>query len=463
MKRNEGFDNTTGVFDSIAPINSFRMTIRSTILLCFVALGLSLGGCCWRRAVPTNGCPTLVSEQVPLSVSAKSVDAGVETNFDMLPDYDSIKQSVLAQVATPGTMAITLDETICLAAQNSQLAEVIDQERHLLKCQQGDRCQKSTIDMVLQGESLEQRNTVAGAAGELFLGLTQISLQLELLDEADAYLAELQTKIDAADEAGFATADGKNELQKGQLEIQRQRCDLDSVHQKLTWQLNMLVNPNSDTAVVLQPVHQLNPQPISIDVRAETQFAKTNRAGIRATQMALAADRQGLAAYRLLKLFDSRLGLKLDTSPVKKQLLRKQLIELISQVEQPDLTLPNRKQQANKIVELRKREAAVSVGKALLDRQTAFEKLTIIVADINRLNRRRETIVASKELDAKDSYLAETENWTELQKAKSDRIAAAIEFEVAALKLKQAKGTLIQSCGFQLDSACGTCSCRCQR
>ena len=441
-------------------------------MICLLSLASVIStGCCWRRDVPAKCCPAYVSQQVGLSVSSKPIDAGVEANFDTLPDYDSIKQSVLAQVAAPGTMQIELEEVICLAAHNSQLAEVIDQERHLLQCQQGDACEKSSINMVLRGESLEQRNTVAGAAGELFLGLTQVSMQLELLDEAGIHLAELQTKIDAADEAGFATADGKNELEKGRLQIQMQRSKLDSLHQELTWQLNMLVNPDSDTAVVFQPVHRLNPQPLEIDVAAETNFAQANRPGIQATEMALASDSNGQAAYRLLKLFDSRLGMKTAAGPIKKQLLRNQLIEVIQQMESPDTTVPNRKQQANQIVNLRRREAAVSAGKALLDRQTAFEKLTIVQADIERLQRRSEMLVAGKEIDADESYLEENANWVELQKAKSDRIAAAMEFEVAVLKLKQAQGTLIQSCGYRLgsspasspESACGLIQCSCQR
>ena len=444
------------------------MSVRPQITICLLLLASVLNtGCCWRRDVPAKCCPAFESQRVPLSASAKPIDAGVEADFESLPSYDSIKQSVLAQVATPGTMQIELNEVICLAAQNSQLAEVIDQERHLLQCQQGECCEKSSIDMILKGESLEQRNTVAGAAGELFLGLAQVSMQLELLVDAEVHLTKLQKKIDAADEAGFATADGKNELDKGRLQIQMQRSKLDSLHQELTWQLNMLINPDSDTAVVFQPVHRLNPQALAIDVVAETSFAETNRPGITATEIALASDCDGQAAYRLLKLFDSRLGMKLDARPVKKQLLRNQLIEVIQDLEKPDTTTPNRKQQANKIVDLRRREAAVSAGKALLDRQSALEKLTIVHADIERLQRRSEVLIAGKEIDANEGYLKESENWIELQKAKSDRIAAAFDFEVAQLKLKQAQGTLIQACGCRSDfgasSTCGLTQCSCQR
>lgn len=440
------------------------MTRRQTILcVLMIASGLS-SGCCWRRDLPSQCCPPLTSHQTPLAVTPKPDGAGVDASFDALPEYETIKQSMLAQVAVDGVLAIDLDEVICLAAKNSQLAEVIDQERQLLDCQDGRPCEKTALDIALQGESLEQRNTVAGAAGELFLGLVQVSLQLELLEEANAHLDEMQTKVDAADEAGFATAEGKNEVEKGRLELQKQRVDLDSVHQELTWQLNMLLNPGSDTAVVFQPVHRLDPHPVSSDVRYETKLAETNRPGVKATELALSADRDGIAAYQILKLFDNRLGMKLDGSPIKKRLLRNQIIEIIGQSEKSDPTLRNRQQQANRIIELRKREAAISAGKALLDRQTAFEKLTVIQADIDRLEQRAEALVASKEVDAKDVYLKENENWIQRQKARSDRIAAAIEHEVAQLKLRQAQGKLIESCGFQLEfnSSCCDYQCNCQ-
>ena len=465
MKRDECFDDITGVIDIIVSRTNHPMSRRLTILLTLMIACILNSGCCWRRDVPSTCCRPLTSQQVPLAVSQKHDGAGVGADFDSLPPYETIQQSVLAQVAAEGTVAINLDEAICLAAQNSQLAEVIDQERQLLECQDGQHREKSALDIALQGESLEQRNSVAGAAGELFLGLVQVSLQLELLEEAASHIDQLQAKVDAAADAGFATADGKNEIEKGRIEIQRQRVEIDSAHQTLTWQLNMLINPGSDTAIVFQPVHQLNPQPLAVDVRTETKFAETNRPGVRATEMALATDRNGSAAYQLLKLFDSRLGMKLDASPIKKRLLRNQIIEIVSQSEKSDPTLANRRQQASRIVELRKREAAIGAGKALLERQTAFEKLTIIQSDIQRLQKRSESLDASKQIDAKDVYLKQNENWIELQKARSDRVAAAIEYEVAQLKLKQAQGKLVESCGFQLlsKSSCVVNQCNCQR
>ena len=458
MKRNNYFDGTSGAIDLIVSTISVSMFRRQSILLTLMFASTLNMGCCWRRDVPANFCPPPVSYQVPLSVTPKPDGAGVTANFDFLPPYDSIKQSVLA---AEGTVAIDLEEAVCLAARNSELADAIDRERQLLDCQDGQPCQKTAIDIALQGEALEQRNIVAGAAGELFLGLVQVSLQMELLEEARAHIEQLQIKVDAADEAGFATAEGKNEVAKGRLELQRKQVELGSAHQELTWQLNMLVDPRSDTAVVFEPVHDLNPQPLNVDVRAETFLAETKRPGVRATEMALSTDRSGMASYQLLKIFDSRLGLKLNASPIKKRLLRKQIVEIISQSEKSDATLQNRQHQIRKIVEARKREASVAAGKALLDSQTAFEKLTIIQADIIRLQKRAESLYASKEVDAKDVYLKENENWIELQKARSERIAAAIEYEIAQIKLLQSQGQLVESCGFQLElpSSCTVNQC----
>lgn len=432
------------------------MKLQPSIALMLTVVSLSLSGCCWRGESPSKCCPPFVSGRTPLAVSLKSADAGVAANFDSLPAYDSIRQSVLAQVAADGTVAISLEEAICLAARNSQLAEVIDEERHLLQCQSDDACQTAAIDMVLQGEALEQRNKAAGAAGELFLNLVQVSMQLDLIDQSQQHLADLETRINAADDAGFATAQGRNEVEKGRLKVKRLQSEIDSVLQQLTFQLNLLLSPDENSMIVFRPVYQLNPTAPLTDLKSSIAIAEANRPGILAAQSAIASGGSLNASYQLLKLMDNRLGVKLDSKPLRKQLLRQQLIENLRLAEQPDPTAAHRRQQAAKIVAARKREAAVETGKAILDMQTAFEKLTLIQEDIDRLKRQAKVIEASKEIDAKDVYLRENENWVELQQAKSDRVSAAIEYESAKVRLQQAQGTLIQGCGYRLEGGCST-------
>ena len=123
------------------------------------------------------------------------------------------------------------------------------------------------------------------------------------------------------------------------------------------------------------------------------------------------------------------------------------MIELIRAAEQPDSTLGQRQSQAEKIVNLRKREARMSAAKAMLDMQTAFEKLAIAHADIDRLGEQAKLIEAAHEVESRDSYLKSNENWAELQRVRSERIEAAVEFEIAKIKLLRAQGLVAQSCG----------------
>lgn len=446
---------------------------QSAILICVALLTGINTGCCWRDTQVCKTCAPFVSQQTPLAVSVKPEGANVTTDFESLPDYQSARQSLLGQVAGEVTVAITMEEVICLAAKNSELAEVIEQERHLLKCrldQQTDSdtcssscdscscsCQRSNgrgIDIVLQGEALEQRNMAAGKAAQAFLGLAQISLQLELIDESRQRMTELNRTVTAADDAGFSTAEGMNAVEKGRLQIDRMESQLEAAHQQLTYQLNMLINSGGHEVVVFQPVHDINPQPTELNVLAATSLAESNRPGIIAAETVIRNRCDGEGLYKLLSMFDARIGQQLQDKPIKKLLLRRQLIELLKAAEAPDSTLSSRKSQAEKIVNLRKREARLSTAKAMLDMQTAFEKLTIVHADIQRLEKQGKVIEAGKEIDARDSYLRQNENWVELQQARSERIEAAIEFEIARVQLHQAQGILGQSCGHSLQ-LCG--------
>lgn len=400
---------------------------------------------------------------MPLAVAVKPDNAGVTTNFESVPDYASAKQSLLSQVAADQPVAISLEEVICLAAKNSELADTIEQERHLLKCRVNDLsevddgrsagCSKTCpsrrgrgLDLILQGESLEQRNLAASKAAQAFLGLTQVSLQQELIDESRQRLAELEETVAAADEAGFATAEGYASLKKGQLQLDRLESTVAAAQQELNYQLNMLINVGDQQAVIFRPVHDLNPQPVNLDVLQETALAETNRPGIIAAETVISNRGDGEGLYRLLSMFDARIGQQLNARPIKKQLLRRQLIELIKATEQPDSTLSQRRGQAEKIVTLRKREARLAAGKAMLDMQTAFEKLAIAHSDIQRLDEQAKLIDAAQEVDSKDAYLKSNENWVEQLEARAERIEAAIELEIAKVKLQQSQGLLAEPC-----------------
>ncbi len=428
--------------------------IPANILLALM-IATMMSGCCLRRPNAQKCCPEYVSQRGNLQVSAKPIEAGIVYDFGSIPNYDNVRRSLFDQLATGNVAKINLQEAVCLAARNSDLAELIDAERHSIKCQSGDG-RAMVLDLILYGEALEQRNTAAGAAGELFLGLVQVNMQRKLIEESKLHLTQLEETIQAADEAGFATADGKNELAKGNIRVTTAESELNSAEQKLMYQLNLLINIDSKNLLFLQPVHQLTPDHLDFDVREQISVAESNRPGIRAIETAISSGVGIESAYELLNQFDPRLGIKLAPLSITRRLLRRQLLDELQQEETPDVTAETRQGQVQQILDTRKSEARISASQAMLNIQSSLERLAIINQDIARLNAWHQQLKAKQEIEAEDSYLELNQNWIELQQAKSDRITAAIEHETAKIKLLQAQGQLVQQCGYELAPICNS-------
>lgn len=416
-----------------------RIPFKTPVLLLLVII---TSGCCARRQPEKADCPPYISGRIPVAVAPKKDDATVSHDFTNLPSYLSSRKSILGQIATDSFVRIDLPEVIELAAKNSELADLIESERHTLKCQ-ADSCEASSLDLILRGEALEHRNMAAASAAEVFLGLSQVMMQMELLEESKSQISKLQKTVAGADEAGFATAEGKNEISKAEIRVKKYESELNAAFQKLTYQLNLLINIDEQNPMVFQPIHHLAPEQPTFDVRQEVAIAESTRPGIRSLQLALAQGGNGDAIYKLLGIFDSRIGLKLPVPPIPKRLLRAKLIENLRAATAADNTVNNRKQQAHKVLDTRKKQARVAAGEAMLNIQTAFEEMTLINEDITRLANRQQVLTASQEIDAMDAYLEQHKNWVELQQAKSDRVVAAIKFETQKIKLLEAQGLLV--------------------
>ena len=213
-------------------------------------------------------------------------------------------------------------------------------------------------------------------------------------------------------------------------------------------QLNSLINTASEQLIVFMPVHELVPQDMDLNVALQTAIAAADRPGIRALETAVSRQQDGESVYNLLKQMDPRLGIRLPAGSIKKQLFHRQLMEKLKQDETPDVTAETRKVQVNRIIDARKKAAKTAAVKAMLQIQGSLEKLAIINENIARLDARHQQLIEKQKIDAKDSYLELNKNRVELQQAKSDRIAAAIEHEAAKFELLQAQGHLVLRCGY---------------
>ncbi len=437
--RTKRHERSCAAFECIRVFRPFAMVLRQPILMLIAIACVVSSGCCWRQPAKRKCCPPFASPRTPLAVSTKSENVGVSSSFKAIEEYAQAKVSLVSQIAADGTLAIELDEVIHLASQNSALGNAIDHERHLLGCQTGDCCQRTALDRILAGEADEQRIKSAAEAAEAFLGLVQVALQSELLDESREKLADFQETVVAADEAGFATASSKHQLTEVQLELHRLESKLSTVQQQLTYTLNELINEPDAQLVIFQPVYDLSCERPDFDVNSELATAENNRPGIQSAESALAS---GVGAEYWLSQLDQRLGVKLANQPLRKRFLRQQIIENIRVAELPDNSSHGRRQQAQEMLAVRKRQARAEAAAAMLEVQSNYESLTIANENVQALMDRAEQLVASKQVDAKQAYVDKAKNLASLQEARSERVAAAIACEIGRVKLRAAQGTL---------------------
>lgn len=429
------------------------MTRIPASLLLAACFAIAISGCCAHKQVAPAPCPPYQSQRSPIQVPDKPDDAGVTADFGAVAEYKPAALSAFAEIAD-GSVKLTLQEAACIAATNSVQADLIEAERHALSCQTNDR---PAIDMVLQGESLEQRNLAAGSAAELFLRLVEIQLQRELANETNQHLDEWQDAIDAAASAGFATADASHELALGRTRLKKIESELNSSEQILIYQLNLLLNPETELLNIV-PVHELVPTHPPTDYRGQIELVEFHRPGILALQSAVQNESNSEAFYQALSQFDALLGLRIPRSSTKR-LLRRQLREKLAQETAPDNTLATRRQQFQQVIEVRIQDAKLEATEASFQLQRAAEKLAIIQEAIDNLETRREQLQGKQKIDALDSFVELNLNWIELQKAKSERLTTAIDLEIAKFKLLQAQGQLIIQCGYPLPGNEAQCEC----
>ena len=148
----------------------------------------------------------------------KPPGSGVASDFGFVGDYESVRGSLVQPLESTSTLTINLDEAICAATRNSELAELIKAQWHAIKCRSDNR-ETIPLDFLVQGEALEQRNEAAGVAGKLFMGLVEVHLPRELLAESQRYLDDLAETIRIAADQGFATAQGADELESGRIRL----------------------------------------------------------------------------------------------------------------------------------------------------------------------------------------------------------------------------------------------------
>ncbi len=421
-----------------------RISGNSFGWLLVVFLTTMFCGCSLRHSRTPTRCAPYISQRHDFQAVPKPVGAGVQSDFDSIGDYRTVRRSLIEPLTPENALSVDLNEVLCAAARNSALADLIEAERHALACRVDD-CNPLALDLLLQGEALEQRNKSAGAAGGLFLRLVEIELQRELLSESAAHLDQLSDTIQGAAAQGFSTTDGEHELAVGRTRLQAMESKLNTASQRLSCELSGLIGLEGQA--LLRPVYDLKPSDLDLDMQQEIQIAESSRPGILAIESALSIGINPEAVLEFLGLSDSRLGLQKRIQPVGKRTLIRKVIEKSSL--EPD-TSNTRRDQLARLLEGRKGQARNAAEVAVIKIQGSLEKLAIANENVARMRTRAEQLSSKVEIDVQGVYLELNRNWFDLQTAKSERVSAAVEYDSAVIELLQAQGALSEECGFCL-------------
>lgn len=427
----------------------FNKTRLVLILALFVGLN---SGCCFKHGRSKQTCPTPCTDVTQNEIAAPPSQgiAGVSSQFAQINEFGSAE--LITGDQPLGTGFLTIENTICLAAQNSAKANLLESQLRRLNQTPTDTLEqpecRETLNRSIRAQVMEERNRSASLAAQLFLGLVEVQLQRELLVESKERLTKIKNTIEEADDEGFATAEPSALLAKQSVKLAEKESELHYNDQKVRAQLAALLSLSSSTQLEIS--YDLRPVPHYIDIRSEQANALSQRAELVELQHMLANWNECTTTLgsTLLALADPRLKVELAKL---KQAAESSWIWFFLKPEKiddnpcEDVAV---RQQTQRYFENSRDVAFLNIKLAALDMQNSFEKMVISDDEIQRLEQRVEQIKASRDLDATKAYIDLQENWYLTQVTRSARISHAIQYESAQIRLAEANGALAQLCGF---------------
>ena len=398
---------------------------------------------------PALQCADITRNEIALPPSQGV--AGVSSQFAQIQQFDSTGL-ITGDAPTGGIGFLTIENTICLAAQNSAKANSLETQLRRMAQTPAETLEqpecRNTFNDAIRAQIIEERNRSASLAAQLFLGLVEVQLQRELLVESRARLAKIKNTIEAADQEGFATAEPKAQLAKQSVQLAEKESELHYNDQKIRTQLSALLAVDPSTQLEIS--YDLRPAPHYVDLQTEQATALATRAELVQLQNLLANWNECATnlASSLLALADPRMRVELAKL---KQLAETSCIWSFLRPEEEnydpceDISV---RQQTEQYFENNRDVVFLNIKLAAVDMQNAFEQMVIADDEIQRLEKRVELIEAKRELDATQAYIDLQENWFDTLQARSTRISQAIKYESAQIRLAEATGTLTELCGF---------------
>lgn len=398
------------------------------LLLICLSVAAATGCRCGRPA----GCADPSLPDTTLDHFSTAKPAYIRTSFAPVDEFGSLTELSIGTFFQQDSVMLNLDQVCMIAAQNAPLADTIDKERQALCCQ---GIENDCVDEFLAGQASLQRNKTASQAAQLFLKLVEVRLQQQLLGESFDKLAELNHASQTASEQGLATVDADIELDKQNIELRKQKADLDHAHVQITAKLNAVLGNSLCSPKSIYPDFELFPVYEELDVCQVFEIGMQNRADLKSMSPGQCGKIDSECASTLTQL-DPRLGIGAAKTISICNLLK------IAKGLRNDCSECVRNAQLQELATAKQEIVRLEIAETVLELQSSYQKLTIENDNLKRLERRLDALDIASDLNNFDNFLTSIEVWAEKQSARSARISRAIDFEVAKIKLLEATGQL---------------------
>ena len=365
----------------------------------------------------------------------------VRSCYQAIERMDEIGDFSLQAFLNGQPLALELEEACCIAAVNAPIADLIDKERKAACCSIG---YNACLDRFLAGQALHRRNKAAATAGQLFLKLVEIHLQTHLIVQSFQRLAELREASRFAAEQGLATDKADKELDANEIDLNRKRLEIEKNQLEITLKLSAILGIERGCLKIIQPIFDLYPVYEPVCLEHEIEEALNRRPDLNA--FANDCGTIDPECFNILNQINPSLGIG---SQIKKTLVLNRILN------NNDPAAATRRQQIQKLKRVRQDLVRVEVADAVVNIESGYRLLVLENEDLQRLRNRMKALDAAGDFNAQDNYIESVQNWVEQQTAQSKRITAAIDFEIAKIKLLEVTGRWTEICGLPgLDAGC---------
>lgn len=387
--------------------------------LLFAAIAAS--GCASRRCCPpAEPVPVALLECQPVQRQAISPDVSA------VPPRGSVTFEDRQYCNLPER------DAQCLAAGNSPLAKLLEQEAAALAAQPSSLHHDDTgcAQRILCLQATHERNRAAAAALQIYLrlaeaegGAANVKLRLEQVAGLLADVRRLQA-------AGIASTISQSTVRAQQLELLHKQVDLEATIEELNHQLVSLLGAEPPPEARLWPDADLKVDPTVPNVVEAQQ-----RCDVAALRLAACCDLEVMRT--LLGQANAGLGLSLNSCHA--------LAALHVAAQQAEASLRSR--QLSAAADEQQRTIMHDVARTVATMEARVLQIGLTRRRLEALRRQAERTEQSREFDATAAFEVR-QSRLDVLAAEQDLLHDVIEWKLAVVKLRELQGELGVECGY---------------